>query len=892
MVRNTGESARRRSGLQAAMARGKRATPVQPTKFLVMALLGLATACKVAEPAMPPLPLSARPLPQAPESPPEEATLGDAQPPMLTASLVGRVPEGTFGPYLGTSGDKNVVAVWAALTEGEGHRWFTAPLGLGGEPLAPAREIGAAPSRLELVRVSPTAGGFVTLATVGTARGTRVEALVLGSQGELLAGPKPIVHGPTEILWIESFALETGNVVLWASSAGGGADLRLGALSNGGTLVGSPVTVFENARAWQAVGIEDGVAVVAVLAGKGATSRKLMVRFHDREGRRLVETTVSDGGHLLSDVDAALVGDQLVVGWVERSGLDDRLRLAALDPERQLSAEPMQAPPALGNQRLVRLLAAGEPGGNAFLVWEDTGQAPRGERRLRVASFAAGGKLAGADIEVAASGAATLEAEFATRGQGLAVLTRAPACSRTAASCMDLTAVPTFVELDDQLRVVASEPIRPDLGQGTSAPLAWGLHCSRKGCASLAALPDTPVPVYGVELRARSNHYAPAAVSPRDRGTPRALEVVTLAETERIADIATCETNRGFLVAWLTQFDPSTPYVRRKTPAPDGRFAPLRARLSVQSFDGRGSPTSEVSVISYRARSLGGISLAPTPAGRALLVWTALDEGQPQVFATALDAQGRRLRQRMLTHGRGEIRAVSAAASSRGLLASWIIDQKGTARAFTARLTTTLQRSARPRALSQVSESVSGISTITFGESAWLARVQTDPSGQSLRLSRLRLSDSSVLDERVIATSDSNQLSAPRLIRSGDGARLAWLERNADAASARVLRLDAKGLPEGEAVRLTASQGELRGMRYRCDDGACWAVADVRDPMGNHLETFALPDATPDGRGRWLVRRSTSSADPTAMALTPGGPFYANRRASQSVLQRADVQWR
>ena len=48
------------------------------------------------------------------------------------------------------------------------------------------------------------------------------------------------------------------------------------------------------------------------------------------------------------------------------------------------------------------------------------------------------------------------------------------------------------------------------------------------------------------------------------------------------------------------------------------------------------------------AMILGGIALAPAPEG-ALVVWSAIDEKVPQVFATLVDAQGKRLHQAMIT---------------------------------------------------------------------------------------------------------------------------------------------------------------------------------------------------------------------------------------------------
>ena len=51
-----------------------------------------------------------------------------------------------------------------------------------------------------------------------------------------------------------------------------------------------------------------------------------------------------------------------------------------------------------------------------------------------------------------------------------------------------------------------------------------------------------------------------------------------------------------------------------------------------------------------RAISAGGVALAPLPGkGEAVLGWVASDDGIPQVFATKLDAAGKKLAQKKVT---------------------------------------------------------------------------------------------------------------------------------------------------------------------------------------------------------------------------------------------------
>src|SRR5262249_38785759 len=162
-----------------------------------------------------------------------------------------------------------------------------------------------------------------------------------------------------------------------------------------------------------------------------------------------------------------------------------------------------------------------------------------------------------------------------------------------------------YVELGSDLDVIASEPLRLEPASGQTADLAWGLHCASDSCAALGALPAAPAPVYAIELRARSNSWSAPARS-LARETPRApgpLRLRSVAETDPLADIEVAPNGDGWLMASITQFDESTPYVMRTTPAPDGRLGPLRALLSVRALAKGQKMPGPMQVISYRARA-------------------------------------------------------------------------------------------------------------------------------------------------------------------------------------------------------------------------------------------------------------------------------------------------
>jgi hypothetical protein len=377
---------------------------------------------------VPPLPIVATPLSPAPAAPPESQV--DKGVPALDATLVERVPEGTFGPYVGSAPNgRSSIAVWAALAEANGWRWFCSVLDAKGVPLGKPRDLGEAPSELSLATVTGTATGFIVLATGVTPTGTRVEALQLGPAGELLNGPTPLVHSRTEVLWLEALQVGGKNVAMWASLGPGAADVQLVPLNATGAQQTAAVRVLESAKAWQAVEFSDGIALAAVELSPDDGRRTLLVMFLDNEGRALGQTTLRSGPNLLDQVDAARVGDNLVVSWAEKEGADERLYLAALGPDTHLVAPPEPASRPFGRQRLIQIVPAPDSRTGSLLAFEHVGQAPRGEQSVQIARLSDRARLEPTAATLSFAGSSPDELELARKGNGLGALTRAVVCA-------------------------------------------------------------------------------------------------------------------------------------------------------------------------------------------------------------------------------------------------------------------------------------------------------------------------------------------------------------------------------------------------------------------------------------------------------------------------------
>jgi hypothetical protein len=877
--------------------------------FSRLAGLVLSFAC-AAQPSggLPPTQLTARPVPPATEGKSDAPVDGPAS---LSATLIGQVSEGTFGPYLGAGRDGRAVALWAASDEQGKRRWFSVALDAKGVLLDSPRALADAPADLALARVVPSGGGFLALFTRALPAATRVEALSLSERGALLAGPTLLEEAAGEVAWIEALGGGAAPIAAWASVREGSAELRATAIDFKDQPRPAPLRVASRAKAWQAVEFSDGVAVAAVVPANDG-SDTLRVLFLGSDATLIGQSELVSGKRLSPEIDAARAGDRLVVAWVEQDGEEQHLWAAALGADTKRAHAPVQLP-GLGSQRLYGFVSSSERSPDALLVWEDLGQAPRGQRRFRIARLSGEAKLDARRAELTFVGEASDRPEFARKGGGLAMLTRALPCPREG-QCNAQEPVPTYVELSPDFGVLASEPLRIEPAAGQTPDLAWGLHCGPDTCSALAALPAAPVPLYAVELRPRSRSWDPPARTLSGEA-PRAIEMRSVADSDPLADVAAAQVADGWLVASLTQFDESTPYVKRTTPAPDGRMGPLRALLAVRPL-GRGQKSpGAMQVISYRARAPGGLALAGSSDGRALLLWTALDKLRPEVFATLIPRTGR-TQQRMLTQAAGQVTALAAAVLPQGFMAAWISDPQGQSRVFTARLGADLTPVSPPAPLAVGPGPAVAVQLLRRGDSAWIAWVQSRGNEQRLLLARLDPKNGARLGEaRVVQRTEAGTLSSPVLAAQGNGALLAWIEHpvvGGGGGRAWAVEIDAEANVRGEPRQIHTSSGDAVAVRIACEGNRCYGSLDCRPPNGALLEGFVwpadgaskdasakqeaaakdAPETTPkEPTAEELLWRASAAADAPAFAIAGSQIFYGDRRQQQGLLRRANIEW-
>ncbi len=863
----------------------------------IAAPLALATALVRCAPSAPPqAPSTSPPLtvtPLATEDSPLEGEgakgSGDEER-ALDSSLVGRVAEGTFGPYRSSS-PAGQLALWAAPGEDGSRKWFVATRGLDAPwRAAAAPAVADAPSHVGVVEITPSREGFVVLVSSPSPTGTRLETMTLGRDGELIAAPTTLLHSRSEVLWLDTVRADDQVLALWATHSGGSADLFAAPIEVGG-VPKAATPLRTGVYAWQAVWFEESLAVATVEGEAGSPNRKLRLSFFDATGDKLTARELAAHPSLGADIDAAVIGSQLVIAWTQNPPrrLEPTLHAVAVGSDGRPTLPPRPLFEDRGPQRLVQLVAPVSPNQDGFLAWESPGQAPLGQRELWLARLSSRARLSEERAQLIYTGPAERRPELARSPRGLGALTVAPACEAERQPCGGAS-VPVFVELDEQLRVVGSEPVRLADG-GSAAALAWGLDCSQLPCSALAAPAQAPVPVHEVELRPRASRFAPAARAATVVAAPRLHAMRAVASADPLASIATARVDDTTLVTYLTQFDPNTPYRTRSTPAPDGRLAPIRAILRIAPFGPDGQATSEPTVLSYRARSVGGVAMAPAPPDRALVVWSALDTVQPEVFATLVGRGGQRVMQRILTKAPGEVHSVCAVALEDGFLAGWVDARAGHPAAWLGKLTSTLGRGARQREASSEGAPVQHMALLRAGTRVWMALVEGEAHAeQRLTLTELSPSDAEPLGPpRVVTQGKGQGLGPVALAERGEGATLVWGEER--GARLRELVLGSGSRGEGEPHTIVELPSPARALSAQCEPGECHAAIDLRPAAGPHLGAVRwVPGSA--GVARLLLRRGIAPLDGPGLALGRSALFYADREADKGWLRRLEVEWR
>lgn len=819
--------------------------------------------------------------------------------PFLAAAAIARIPAGTFGPYLGMRANGGL-AVWASLVA-DTRAWFARPLSASGEARGEAVRLGDAPSELGLVALRPLREGFARLSSHKTSDGEVVELALVSDDGALVAGPTSLGRSSKSILWLEVIPNANGAAVLWAASGAGRAEIWTALVTPKAELVAPARVVARDAGAWQAVAFGKGLALAVTHVGKGNTHGPIelsLINGADASAPITINAEISAD----LDLDMAALGERVVLAWSDHRGGENRVFSAAVDSNGKVIAPAAPATPPLGEQAVLRVIPPVEGGSRGYLAWEALDAQVASYRSFQVAEFQPNGRVT--------SPRGTFEywkmdgsmPEIAATPRGVALLTLAPVCARDAQCTKASPIAPEFVEFDASFAITSSEPLSPsNMRANAPSSLAWNLTCPNGACFALTAQASVPSPVALTRLEHLSDSYRAPAQRVELPPPPRIIADEALAETPPLSQIALTETNAGNLLGWLTDFDPTTPWVKLKKATPDGRFEPLRARFDLQGFAAAApfAPLSAVETMSLRAHSLGGIALSGGANQKdTLTAWSGLDGGQPQVFLTLVDKFGKKLAQRMLTHKTGDLSDVALAPVGNDYLVAWVDERSSDPELYATKVNHALARIAPEQRITQAPGAATDLSLVATKSGAlavWADSRESERAGTAdIYVTPLRGSDANRTATEFAVQKTRTHSFSPVARAYGTGALVAWLEAASDRtdgepAHVNFAELDDTGKLVGSVQGVGVGSGTPVTIGLDCADRACRAVVSV--DSNARAELYAIPYR--EGKAGNPVRIRTSNNAPSSVApLVRGNEVYiSDVQRGVSRLRRLQLEW-
>ena len=815
----------------------------------------------------------------------------------MAASAIAQVPAGTFGPYLGMRA-RGGLALWASVGSGA-RSWFARPLSATGATTADAVRLGDAPSELGLVSVRPLHEGFALLSTHKTSDGEVVELAVLSDAGALLAGPTSLGRTPNSLLWVEAIPNAHGASVLWAASGAGRAEIWTADVSQKAELLGAPRLLARDAGAWQAVPFGKGIALAVTHVGKGNTHGPIELSLINGAD---VAPPVTINGEISADLDLdmASLGERLVMAWSDHRGGENRVFSAAVDTKGKVIAAAAPATPPLGEQAVLRVVPPAEGSQRAYLAWEALDSQVATNRSFQIAEFQANSRVSSPRGVVEYWKMDGSMPEIAATARGVAVLTLAPICMHDAECTKASPIAPEFVEFDASFTIRSNEPLWP-ASSDSPIGLAWNLTCPNGNCFALSADSGAPSRVALTRLEHLSDTFRAPAQRVELPPPPRVIGDEALAETAPLSQIALTETNAGTLLGWITDFDPTTPWVKLKKATADGRFEPLRARLDLQAFAGSApfAALGGAETLSLRAHSLGGVALSSSPEQKdTLAAWSGLDGGQPQVFLTLLDKAGKKLTQRMLTHKNGDLSDVTIAPAGNDYLLAWVDERSGDPELYATKVNHALNRIAPEQRITQAPGAATDVSLVATAGGAlavWAdARESELPGSADIYATSLRGADAGRIAAEVCLQKTRPHSFAPIARPFGAGALVAWLEsaaENSDGEAAHVAFavLDDAGRVAGGVQSVSVGTGTPITIGLDCKDQVCHAVVAVDENAHGALYAITVRG----GKTSNPVRIRTSNNAPSSVAPVVHGSdvYVSDVQQGLARLRRLQLEW-
>jgi hypothetical protein len=708
-------------------------------------------------------------------------------------------------------------------------------------------------SDLGLVVLKPVGNekqALVLYSTQSEEQTTKVRALLLDGEGKPKNTTLELVTLRSALLWLDVIDTRSGPIVLYAVNRDERAEIRAVGLNPNHSLRFADREVASGLRAWQAVKSPDGAALAVVTAGEKGRGGQVSLRLLDDQATLVGKPIeLSNEGTAEIDLDLTRVRKAYVLAWSERRRVDSTVMLAAVDAKGNVMTPPSRATRPLGEQSLVRLIPPG-PLGKAALLWEEL-NLPNERRRLSLAEVDENGKIASSTVYLPCVGQGNQVPEIVATSKGWSLLTIDDGAPSTNGE--ERNPVPVYLELGPEMIARSKQDLRFGATNNEIPLLAWGLVC-QQGCRMTAAFDGDNVQIKNIKfgdvgLESSRRAAAQSFVRQASNQTPRLEELESVLEVEPLADFSVNRSAKGFQLSYLTYFEATAPLAKLAKPGPDGRTDPLQARVDVLSLPESFVPSTPTS-ISFRATSQPGVAVATGNAQdpETVVAWSALDKGQPQVFASLYGVDGKKRTQRMLTHRTGALDEVTAVAVPEGWYVAWLDERGPMGELYGMRLSKTLDRRGGEQKVSQGTGQVTSIALLP--QSNYLLAVWSEVKKTAQRRNaelyarRLSLVDGSPLSTATRLLENSGAVKFLTVTPFGSGAVLSWLEvmqegNSVDAPGrVRYVRLDDRGALVSTIKDITTPNLVPVSLAIDCMEKRCHGV--ITTDLGGRGELLAF----------------------------------------------------
>jgi hypothetical protein len=296
------------------------------------------------------------------------------------------------------------------------------------------------------------------------------------------------------------------------------------------------------------------------------------------------------------------------------------------------------------------------------------------------------------------------------------------------------------------------------------------------------------------------------------------------------------------------------------------------------------------------------VAIAPGEPARneALVVWSAIDAGQPQVFLTLVDGTGKRLQQRMLTRRKGEIADVAAVFVGDGFVVGWVDARDGDPEVYAAKVNRMLQRVGPEQRVTKTKGAAADLTLLARADhvvAAWADARNAQPEGWAdIYTARLKNADAAPLGTEQRAAATRLHSHSPALAALGANTVLAWVDSQPDSTLAgddtgvRVVRLDAEARAAANPVLVAPSSGVATEVALECNGERCRALSSVDAAGTSELHAFEWKsDAA--SRPRRLVTLSGPAAQSVFPVLLGNDAYFADMADHNARVRRMGIVW-